>query len=220
MTERKCRKMFLVVLGAMLLAFLARMMVAYAAESSAIGCVAIVNADTKLNLREEPQGKIIGKLPRGESVTILSEQDRNGYYKVLVHRDNMECYAYGEYLTILHTNTSITNTSSNSTTVKPDNSNVYYEEKKSEWENATLIVVSDKKLNLRKKPSRKANRIKYLEDGDRLVVMSPEIKNNYILVKDLADGKVGYVDINYVVLESEYENSGCKTKCCENCTCW
>lgn len=220
MTERKCRKMFLVVLSAMLLAFLARMMVAYAAESSAIGCVAIVNADTKLNLREEPQGKIIGKLPRGESVTILSEQDRNGYYKVLVHRDNMECYAYGEYLTILHTNTSITNTSSNSTTVKPDNSNVSYEEKKSEWENATLIVVSDKKLNLRKKPSRKANRIKYLEDGDRLVVMSPEIKNNYILVKDLADGKVGYVDINYVVLESEYGNSGCKTKCCENCTCW
>ena len=220
MTGRKYRKIFLVILGTVLLVCLARKMVAFAAEPSAIGCVAIVNADTKLNLRQEPQGKIIGKLPRGESVTILSERDRNGYYKVLVHRDNMECYAYGEYLTILYTNTPTTNTSTNSSAVNPDNNVAVDQEEKSEWENPILVVVSDKKLNMRKKPSRKADRIKYLEEGDRLLVMSPKIKNNYILVKDLAEGKVGYVDIDYVVLESEYEDSGCKTKCCEQCACW
>ena len=66
------------------------------------GSIAVVTADTKLNLREEPQGKIIGKLARGKEVTILSEIDRDGYYRIMVNETGLECYAYGEFLEFLY----------------------------------------------------------------------------------------------------------------------
>lgn len=181
------------------------------AEYSAVDCIAYVSADTKLNLREQPQGKIIGKLPKGETVTILSEKDRNGYYRIRVHRNNLECYAYGEYLTIQYNSNSQVSTST-----KVDKEYVYSEREYSEWENEFLVVTSDKKLNMRKKASRNADRIKYLAYGDRLKVLSTNVRNNYILVKDLEDGKVGYVDIDYVVLESEYMFT---KQCCEDSQC-
>lgn len=197
MTERNCkgtpRMMFFVL---MLLVCLAIHEMNACAEVSSVNCIAYVNADTKLNLREEPQGKIIGKLPRGESVTILSEIDRNGYYRIRVNKTGLECYAYGEYLTITYTNRN------QETTTKPKN--VYVETEKNDWENEIVVVISEKQLNMRKKVSKNAERIKYLEYGDELKVISGKNKNGYILVKDLQDGKVGYVDIDYVILESEY----------------
>lgn len=198
-------------------------MVAYAAGMP-VNSTAVVSADTKLNLRAEPQGEIIGKLARGEMVTILSEIDRNGYYFIRVNKTGQECYAYGEYLTFVEVGTNYQPQVNYPTYTEPEESEES-ETEYSEWENAILVVTSEKKLNMRKKPDRKAPRIKYLYFGEKLQVVSPKIKNNYILVKDLTDGKVGYVDIDYVAFENTViYNSVPKNNvpCCEcsNCFCW
>lgn len=217
-TARKFISMVMVICISMLIACNSFLMTARA-DGIPKGSIATVTAETKLNLRSEPQGEIIGKLPHGETVTILSERDRNGYYYVRVHKTGLECYAYGEYLALKETpNTNVD--------IEPDHtqtsSNVNSNEQHLFFENATLIVFSEQKLNLRKKPSRKANRIIYLEMGDKLEVVSTKVKNNYILVRDIATEKVGYVDIGYVALYTpEYDNNNTNNHICDciNCSC-
>lgn len=220
-----------------LIACLSVQMVAYA-ESLPVGSIAYANVDTKLNLRQEPQGLIIGGIPKGETVTILSEVDRNGYYRVKVNKTNQYGYAYGEYLARLYTVTSSENLSENktqgtTTVATPDYSDYFLTIGQLEdpyLKDATLVVVSEKKLNLRKSASRKGYRILYLTYGDKLQVVDPRIKNGYVLVKDISSGKTGYVDINYVVFEIAYnahlENGtipiGADSipDCCEAIGCW
>lgn len=170
------------------------------AEGFPLGSVASVCADTKLNLRDVPQGEIIGKLPRGETVTTLSKIDRDGYYHIRVNKTGQECYAYGEYLALVQSGNQ--NNEYDSSLYPDDDVTIEL----SDFEEGNILfVTSMQQLNMRKRPSRKGNRIKYLYYGDKLQVISPELKNNYILVKDLADGKIGYVDKDYVVLEGSEE---------------
>lgn len=199
-------------------------MVASAAVMPA-GSVAVVTADTKLNLREKPQGKVIGKIARGETVTILSEIDRNGYYRIRVNETGLECYAYGEYLEFLYSGT----TTQQPTVSIPEQEPSYTEEPTYEYESeesipegTILVVVSDAKLNMRKKPSRKGARIQYLYYGEKLEVVSSKVKNNYVLVRDFNDGKVGYVSLDYVVVEGDEslnEKVCSPENCCPNCIC-
>lgn len=189
------------------------------AASMPVNSIAVVTAETKLNLREKPQGKIIGKLPHGEYVVILSEIDRNGYYRIRVQSTGLECYAYGEYLKLVSAGT-----------VEPERPTLESEEEKKDvsWvdnddrtvpEGAILVVTSDAKLNMRKGPSRKADRIKYLYNGDKLHIVSSDVKNNYVLVRD-SKGKVGYVSLDYVVFESIEAYKICSPEnCCPNCIC-
>lgn len=173
------------------------------AEGFPVGSIAYVCADTRLNLRAEPQGEIIGDIARGKTVTILSKVDRNGYYFIRVNQTGQECYAYGEYLALKENNS----TSNNSTSTTISENSKYAK-------GDILYVISEQKLNMRKKPDRKANRIIYLYYGDKLEVVSPKVKNNYILVKSLFTGKVGYVDTSYVDFNLR-ENCCCN--CCECC---
>ena len=204
---------------AMLVTLLAPKIIAAAAEELPLYCTAKVTNATKLNLRREPQGEIIGKLAKDKTVTILSNIDRNGYYFIKVHETGLECYAYGEYL-------SFVSYGEYSTPVEPS---IKYEEPLPSpsgsiyYEGATLVVRSDKKLNMRKKPSRKGYRLKYLNDGDLLEVESTDIINGYILVRDLSDNKLGYVSLDYVVLDDcddYFEKSQCNCNCiCTSCYC-
>ena len=220
-TERSYRNFFsMVICMVMLIACLSVTVVAYA-EGFAVGTTVFVNVDTKLNLRDKPQGNIIGGIRRGEAVTILSEIDRNGYYRIRVNKTGEVCYAYGEYLTLQNIE--------NVKVEKYPQDNVItsgwidYDKPLSEYddpdlENATLVVISDSKLNMRKGASRKAARVKYLYYGELLQVVSPEVKNGYILVKDMVDGKVGYVDTEYVTFENPDVIE--EPDYCDSTNCW
>ncbi len=199
-------------------------MIASAAVMPA-GSVAVVTAETKLNLRAEPQGEIIGKIARGKTVTILSEIDRNGYYRIRVDETGLECYAYGEYLEFLYAGTATQQPSVNIPEQEPsftEKPTYEYESEESIPEGTILVVVSEAKLNMRKKPSRKGARIQYLYYGEKLEVVSSEVKNNYVLVRDFNDGKLGYVSLDYVVFEGDEslnEKVCSPENCCSNCIC-
>ncbi len=188
------------------------------AATMPINSIAVVTAETKLNLREKPQGKIIGKLPHGEYVVILSEIDRNGYYRIRVQATGLECYAYGEYLELVSAGTVETERPTLESEEKEDVSWVD-NDNRTVPEGAILVVTSDAKLNMRKGPARKADRIKYLYNGDKLQIVSSDVKNNYVLVRD-SKGKVGYVSLDYVVFESIEAYKICSPEnCCPNCIC-
>ena len=198
-SKRNCRSITLgSLIGIVVLIIVVLSQTAMVASAAVMpkGSVAVVTADTKLNLRKEPQGEIIGKIARGKTVTILSEIDRNGYYRVRVDETGLECYAYGEYLEFLYSGTA--------------------------EQQPTLPSIPDTKLNMRKKPSRKGDRIQYLYNGELLEVVSPQVKNNYVLVRDFNDGKVGYVSLDYVVIygDDALNKKVCAPgNCCQNCVC-
>lgn len=226
-TERNCKRIFVPMIAIVmaLVIFVTATQVIALADESPVGCIAYVTAATKLNLREKPQGKIISEIRNGETVTILSERDRDGYYYVRVNETGKEYYAYGEYLRIEYgTQYQDPTYPVVQVTPVPTQAPIIIEieedDEYSEWEDRILVVISEKKLNMRKRSNRKGDRIKYLEYGDRLQVVKPEIKNNYILVRDLEEGKVGYVDIDYVVFESDFTGPLVPCNCCPDCPCF
>lgn len=190
------------------------------AEGLALNSLAYVNVDTFLNLRLEPQGEIIGQIPDDEIVTILSKIDRNGYYKIRVNRTQEEGYVYGEYLSSLYyfsEDYNYSNTTSNTSETKDDYTVITID---GLTEGTTLVVTSKYKLNMREKPNVNGPRVKYLYLGDTLQVLSTQIENDYIYVKDVSTNLVGYVNINYVaVVNSDISTDHECCSCCKNCTC-
>ena len=226
-SNRNCRSItFGSLIGIVVLVILVLSQTAMVASAAVMpkGSTAVVTADTKLNLRKEPQGEVIGKIARGKTVTILSEIDRNGYYRIRVDETGLECYAYGEFLEFLHSGTAEEQPILPSI---PEQAPSYteeptYESEESIPEGTVLVVVSEAKLNMRKKPSRKGDRIQYLYYGEKLEVVSSKVKNNYVLVRDFNDGKVGYVSLDYVVIEGDesLNEKVCSPEtCCPNCIC-
>ena len=165
------------------------------------GDLAIITADTFLNLRDKPQGEIIGKIPRGDIITIKSKVDRNGYYKVYINRTGETGYAYGEYLSLYKTS----NGNDDYTVPTIDGLT----------KGATLVVTVDTWLNLREKPNINSRIISYLYNGVHLQVMSEEIKNDYILVYNTSTKIAGYVHIDYVKVVDE--NTSTDYECCPDC---
>lgn len=160
------------------------------------GSTAYVNVDDYLNMRAEPQGEIIGKIARGEKVTILSGPDRNNYYQIRINKTGEVCYAYGDYLTGVTIEPNATSTPRPATT----SSTTPHKEPTVDLSSGTYAtVISDKKLNLREGPRKKANRVRYLTYGELVEILDDGyIQNNYIRVKAVSDGKIGYVDVNYI----------------------
>ena len=190
------------------------------------GDLAIINADTFLNLRDKPQGEIIGKIPHGDIITIKSKVDRNNYYKVYISRTGETGYAYGEYLEFLYDGSAVQQPIVPSIPEQAPSQPEYptYDDESEESipEGTILVVKVDTKLNMRKKPSRKGDRIQYLYNGEMLEVVSPRVKNNYVLVRDFNDGKVGYVSLDYVVVYGDdtlNKNVCAPGNCCQNCVC-
>ena len=165
------------------------------------GDLAIITADTFLNLRDKPQGEIIGKIPHGDIITIKSKVDRNGYYKVYINRTGETGYAYGEYLSLYKTS----NGNDDYTVPTIDGLT----------KGATLVVTVDTWLNLREKPNINSRIISYLYNGVHLQVMSEEIKNDYILVYNTSTRIAGYVHIDYVKIVDE--NTSTDYECCPDC---
>lgn len=165
------------------------------------GDLAIITADTFLNLRDKPQGEIIGKIPHGDIITIKSKVDRNGYYKVYINRTGETGYAYGEYLSLYKTS----NGNDDYTVPTIDGLT----------KGATLVVTVDTWLNLREKPNINSRIISYLYNGVHLQVMSEEIKNDYILVYNTSTKIAGYVHIDYVKVVDE--NTSTDYECCPDC---
>ena len=165
------------------------------------GDLAIITADTFLNLRDKPQGEIIGKIPHGDIITIKSKVDRNGYYKVYINRTGETGYAYGEYLSLYKTS----NGNDDYTVPTIDGLT----------KGATLVVTVDTWLNLREKPNINSRIISYLYNGVHLQVMSEEIKNDYILVYNTSTRIAGYVHIDYVKVVDE--NTSTDYECCPDC---
>lgn len=226
-SKRNCRSItFGTLIGIVVLVIFVLTQTAMVASAAVMpkGSVAVVTADTKLNLREKPQGEIIGKIARGKTVTILSEIDRNGYYRIRVDETGLECYAYGEYLEFLYSGSATQQPAPSVPEQAPSYTGPTheYESEESIPEGTILVVDVDTKLNMRKKPSRKGDRIQYLYDGEMLEVVSSQVKNNYVLVRDFNDGKLGYVSLDYVVIAGD-ENTDKKVcapgNCCQNCIC-
>ena len=163
--------------------------------------LAIITADTFLNLRDKPQGEIIGKIPRGEIVTIKSKVDRNNYYKVYINRTGETGYAYGEYLSPYRTN----NGNGDYTVPTIDGLT----------KGSTLVVTVETWLNMREKPDINSQIISYLYNGTRLQVMSETINNGFVLVYNTSTKLAGYVHIDYVKVVDE--NSTTDYECCPNC---
>ena len=228
-SKRNCRSITLgTLIGIVVLVIFVLTQTAMVASAAVMpkGSVAVVTADTKLNLRKEPQGEIIGKIARGKTVTILSEIDRNGYYQIRVDETGLECYAYGEYLEILYDGSAVQQPTMPSIPEQAPSQPEYptYDDESEESipEGTILVVKVDTKLNMRKKPSRKGDRIQYLYNGEMLEVVSPRVKNNYVLVRDFNDGKVGYVSLDYVVVYGDdtlNKNVCAPGNCCQNCVC-
>ena len=227
-SKRKCRSItWGSLIGIVVLIIFVLTQTAMVASAAVMpkGSVAVVTADTKLNLRKEPQGEIIGKIARGKTVTILSEIDRNGYYRIRVDETGLECYAYGQYLEFLHSGSANQQPVPSIPEQAPSHTEEPTYENESEEsipEGTILVVKVDTKLNMRKKPNRKGDRIQYLYNGEKLEVVSSQVKNNYVLVRDFNDGKLGYVSLDYVVFEgdeAQNKNVCSPETCCQNCIC-
>ncbi len=71
-----------------------------------------------LNLRDQPntKGKILTTIPKGKAVTLLSEKDSNGWYKVSY--DGKTGYVSSSYLTGITNDSSTTITTKNAMTTE------------------------------------------------------------------------------------------------------
>ena len=98
-TSLKTRLTRLIAIAAMLLVIVSLFSTtntAYAESGLKAGSTAYACPETFVNLRDAPQGNIIGEIPRGTKVTIVSSAS-NGYYYVKVNGGYY--YVYGQYLT-------------------------------------------------------------------------------------------------------------------------
>ena len=179
------------------------------------GSTAYVCADTFVNMREVPQGEIIGQIARGETVTILSGPDRNSYYHVRVNKTGQTCYVYGQFLTSEKVEKNVrTKTQKNNTKkviecplcdkcLENCDEQVYY-------------VLSKKWLNLRTGPSMDYKVIKRLYHGVILIVLDEEPINKFVKVMVLDDGTEGYVHTDYISQDPPEDVTYVYTVCFEH----
>jgi len=189
-TERYTITRGLILIIIMMIVSISMPITAMAFESFSVGSVVYVNVEDYLRLREEPQGEIIGQIPRGGTVTILSGRDRNGYYKVKVNSTGEIGYSYGEYLT----SEKVERKGKAPVTTKEEDREVT-----TEWyigDNAYANV--SKRLILRKGPSKQTKSIGYIEKNTEVEIMSELAETGYIKVKVLKTGTIAYVDSYYL----------------------
>ena len=189
-TERYTITRGLILIIIMMIVSISMPITAMAFESFSVGSVVYVNVEDYLRIREEPQGEIIGQIPRGGTVTILSQRDRNGYYKVRVNSTGETGYCYGEYLT----SEKIERRGKTSATTKEET-----HDSATEWYIGDLAYANvSQRLILRKGPAKKTKSIGYIEKDTEVEIMSEMAENGYIEVKVLKTGTIAYVDSYYL----------------------
>ncbi len=210
---------------------------ANADEGFSLGEHVRVNVGDFLNLRAEPQGKIIGQIRANEIVEIIGKRDRDGYYKIRIVRTQEEGYAYGEYLAAIPNwsgntwnNTPTPSPKPTATPVPtPTATPTYTVSTMAGLEIGSVLVVnSSSKLNFRIGPGYDYPRLIHLSNEDKLVALSNLVINDFIFVLQESTGYTGYVHKKFIVVTNDTVTSydgpcTCPhcilNKCCE-CQQW
>lgn len=183
-TERTLFTRGLMIIIAMVIMAVSMPITALASDGFQVGATVYVNVNDYLNLREVPQGTIIGQIARGETVTILAKKDRDGYYKVRVNRTNETGFCFGEYLTQ-------EKISKNRTSTKPATNDQL---KVGDIYSIHTAVT----LRLKKEPSVSANYYRFFSDGEELKILDTKVQEGYVKVLALKDGQEGYAYFKYM----------------------
>ena len=197
---------------------------------------ATVTADA-LNLRDSPQGEIIGRVRYGEVVRVISGPDRNHYY--LIEYGGKQYYAYGDYLDF-------------SGSVPPQQSQQQQQGQKPQRQTSTkkvqktitckiffcqigpdecececkglMFVKSEKRLALRTKADLKSKRIRWMPRGEPVIILDENLVGKFVKIRTL-DGEEGYAYASYLSADmikgKTYEAVLCENAgCCEDHECW
>lgn len=184
--------------------------------TTAFAVSATVTADV-LNLRDSPQGEIIGSVRKGQTVEVLEGPDRNWYYKISYKGDTY--YVYGTYLdfgsdlpelpkigdAIAKKPTS----KPTGTTVKAVSTEYYYLD--GTGYNPILFVNAKEKISIRKYAEPKSLRLQWVLRGEPLVIVDARIVGDgFVKVRTIDGLYEGYTFVRYLSLEPiegiDYEN--------------
>ena len=167
----------------------------------AFATTATVIADA-LNLRESPQGTILGTVRYGEQVEVLNGPDRNGYYQIS-YKDSIY-YVYGTYLYFgsdlpeLPQIDEGENTHTQQQTTKGKGVNPKYYLFTPEIEPKPILFVNAKEISLRKYAEPLALRLGWVQKGDPLILVSTKITNGFVKVRTLDGSIEGYTFYKYL----------------------
>ena len=134
-------------------------------------------ATENLNLRNQASlsGKILTTIPKGKTVTILSEKDENGWYKVSY--DGKTGYAISNY-------------------IKEDDSNSEATESAPSKPTVSKTGTTTENLNLRNQASLSGKILTTIPKGKTVTILSEKDENGWYKVS--YDGKTGYAISNYI----------------------
>ena len=134
-------------------------------------------ATENLNLRNQASlsGKILTTIPKGKTVTILSEKDENGWYKVSY--DGKTGYAISNY-------------------IKEDDSNSEATESAPSKPTVSKTGTTTENLNLRNQASLSGKVLMTIPKGKTVTIFSEKDENGWYKVS--YDGKTGYAISNYI----------------------
>lgn len=185
------------------------------ASGFAAGSTVYVNVEDYLHLRAEPQGEIIGKVARGETVTILSGPDRNSYYHVKVNSTGKVAYVYGPYLTSKYVEKNVRTVAKKK--VDPKVIECPYCDVCLEYCDEHVYYVTSKRwLNLRKGPGMDTKVIARLQHGVIVIVEDDEPINKFVKVTVLDSGMEGYVHMDYISQDAPTDVTYVYTVCEEH----
>ena len=132
-----------------------------------------------LNLRQQANtnGSILAIIPKGETITLLSDKDANGWYQVS-YLDKTG-YVYGDYITKISqgSNSSNTTTPSASTPIEGQ---------------------TTENLNLRQQANTSASILTTIPKGTTIQVLADKDSNGWYKVN--YSGKIGYVSSSYLTI--------------------
>ena len=134
-------------------------------------------ATENLNLRNQASlsGKILTTIPKGKTVTILSEKDENGWYKVSY--DGKTGYAISNYIKEGDSNSESTESAPSKPTV-------------------SKTGTTTENLNLRNQASLSGKILTTIPKGKTVTILSEKDENGWYKVS--YDGKTGYAISNYI----------------------
>ena len=134
-------------------------------------------ATENLNLRNQASlsGKILTTIPKGKTVTILSEKDENGWYKVSY--DGKTGYAISNYIKEGDSNSEATESAPSKPTV-------------------SKTGTTTENLNLRNQASLSGKVLMTIPKGKTVTILSEKDENGWYKVS--YDGKTGYAISNYI----------------------
>ena len=131
-----------------------------------------------LNLRQQANtnGSILAIIPKGETITLLSDKDANGWYQVS-YLDKTG-YVYGDYITKISQGSNSSNTTPSTST--------------------PIEGQTTENLNLRQQANTSASILTTIPKGTTIQVLADKDSNGWYKVN--YSGKIGYVSSSYLTI--------------------